>query len=65
MYISLDIWLCKSNDFTTDVCVGIGLSKKLDKLSQNKDCKVLKTWLHKKSHILECDFLCVWPRKAG
>jgi len=20
---------------------------------------------HKKSHILECDFLCVWPRKAG
>ncbi|CAM4649718.1 unnamed protein product [Leuciscus chuanchicus] len=29
-----------------------GLSKKLDKLSQNKDCKVLKTWLRSiKNHI--------------
>ncbi|KAF4097383.1 hypothetical protein G5714_021391 [Onychostoma macrolepis] len=29
-----------------------GLSKKLDKLSQRKDCKVLKTWLHSiKNHI--------------
>ncbi len=52
MYISLVIWLSKSNAYTIDVCVCTGLSKKLDKLSQRKDCKVLKTWLHSiKNHI--------------
>ncbi len=48
----LVIWLSKSNAYKIDVCVCTGLSKKLDKLSQRKDCKVLKTWLHSiKNHM--------------
>ncbi|XP_077092453.1 uncharacterized protein LOC143744676 [Siphateles boraxobius] len=42
------------------------LSKKLLKLSKNKDCEVLKKWLKSiRNHLYWSDFLCFGTRKGG